>query len=84
VEPEGSSKCAVVVGNGGRVVLLLDRRDEGRLLIFCYTRHTIMSRGTIRLKGGAHEEMLRPWYEVARVRGQEILDSEDKTISLGQ
>jgi hypothetical protein len=59
VEPEGSSKCTVVVRNGGQVVLLLNRRDEGRLLIFCYARRTRTLRGTIRLKGGAHEETLR-------------------------
>jgi hypothetical protein len=31
---------------------------------FCYARRTRTSRETIRLKGGAHEEMLRPCYEV--------------------
>jgi hypothetical protein len=66
VEPEGSSKCAVVVQNGGRVALLLNRRGEGRLLIFCYARRTRTLRETIRLKGGAHEETLRPCYDVRR------------------
>jgi hypothetical protein len=30
----------------------------------CYARRTRTSRRTIRLKGGAHEETLRPCYEV--------------------
>jgi hypothetical protein len=64
VEPEGSSKCAVLGRNGDGLALLLDRRGKGRLLIFCYARRTRTLRGTIRLKGGAHEETQRPWYEV--------------------
>jgi hypothetical protein len=50
--------------NGEGLALLLNRRGKERLLIFCYARRTRTSRGTIRLKGGAHKEMLRPCYEV--------------------
>jgi hypothetical protein len=83
VEPEGSSKCAVVIRNGGRVVLLLDRRDKGRLLIFCYVRHTVTSRETQCLKGGAHKETLCPWNNVTRDEVPRWRRSEDKTIGLG-
>jgi hypothetical protein len=54
------------------VVLLLNRRDEGRLLIFCYVRCTTTSRDTQCLKGGAHVEMLRPWNRVTRAKGAEV------------
>jgi hypothetical protein len=40
VEPKGSSKCTVVVRNDDGVALLLNRRGEGLLLIFCYARRT--------------------------------------------
>jgi hypothetical protein len=46
--------------NGDGLALLLNRRGKGRLLIFCYVRRTRPSSGLIRLKGGAHEETLRP------------------------
>jgi hypothetical protein len=84
VEPEGLSKCVVVIRNGGRVVLLLDRRDEGRLLIICYMRRTVMSRETQCLKGGAHKETLRPWNNVTRDEVLRWRQSEDKMIGLGR
>jgi hypothetical protein len=44
---------------GNRVIIV----SEGAA---CYARRTRTSRGTIRLKGGAHEETLRPCYKVSK------------------
>jgi hypothetical protein len=54
-----------------QIVTTLNKMSKGRGVSFskmwyCYARRTRTSRGTIRLKGGAHEETLHPCYEVAR------------------
>ena len=56
------------------LVLLLDRRDERRFLIFCYARRTLVGRSKTKvdLKKGTREEMLLPQEQRRMIKSKEF------------